>query len=138
MPAKDLTAIDLIYQIIIDDNPATEPDTYIGFTPDRAGLVRELNEQGVDNKATMGEAPVALEVSMVEVGVRGIPGDYLTPRNEIMRLRYLIGRRSQNYTYDGLRLLWASPDAGIRHLGRDDSRRHQFSIIFECTTEPSE
>lgn len=138
MTAATQTAIDLIYQIIIDDNPSLANTTFIGFTPDRAGIVRELTESGERGISTMGSAPVALEVEMVEVGVRGGPGDYTGPRNEAMRLRYLISRIGQNYTYDGLRMLWAEPEGGLRHLGRDDQRRQQFSLLFRCVTEPSE
>lgn len=137
MAASEMTALDLCYQIIVDDNPALEGTTFIGYTPDTAGMVRELTEQMEDPRQTMGEAPVALETTLVEIGVRGTPGDYAGPRNEALRLRYLIARVGQEYTYDGLRMLTVTP-AGFRHLGRDSQRRQQFSILLECVTEPSE
>lgn len=138
MAAEDQTAIDLLYQIIIDDDPALEPLTFIGFTPDTNGMVRELTEEGERGYTTMGDDPVALEAMLVEVGVRGEPGKYSEPRNEAMRLRYLLAREGKDYTYGGLRLLWAEPVGGLRHLGRDSQRRQQFSILFRCVTEPSE
>lgn len=131
-----VTALDLVFQIIKSD-PGTTGSVYMGFSPDVAGLVREINEGDGAPDYTMGARGVALENTLVEVGVRGNPEDYLTPRNECLRLRYLVSSKL-DYTHNGLRLLWAKPSGFITYLGRDSQRRVQFAIRFECCTDPSQ
>jgi hypothetical protein len=52
-----------------------------------------------------------------------------------MRVRYLVASKNE-FTHDGLRLLWAKPVGGVEYLGPDPNQRQQFLVSFDVTTDP--
>lgn len=137
MTTDQTSAIDAVYQIIVDDNPALATKTFIGFTPSSAtGLVRELTEDEGTYKETFAPG-IQLEMPMVEIGLRGVPEDYTGPRNEAIRLRRLISRVT-DYELEDIRILRFVPEGGILHLGRDEQRRTMFTLRFTAVMKVRE
>lgn len=129
------SAVDVMYDVIAAATPGIDGWMFIGHTPDKEGLIRELNE-GVDAgtyKATFAPG-IAIERPVVEVGVRGLPQDYSTPRNEALRLRRLI-TKATNITLNDVTILHFQPIGGIIYMGRDEKRRVQFALRFEAWME---
>lgn len=129
----ETSAIDVMYNVIIADNPAAVGFTFKGFTPDKEGLVRELTEDTGDYKETFAPG-VAIEQPICEVGIRGLAQDYVTPRNEAIKLRRLLSRVS-NYVLNDIRILRFEPIGGIIYEGRDDNRRVMFTLRFKAHME---
>lgn len=129
------TALEVIRDAI--DAQSTDGKTYIANAPSAAtGIVREIvDDESPSPHLTFGTI-VALEPWRVSIGVRGNPRDYATPRNEALRIRYLVASLN-NYTSRGLRLLVALPVGGLRSIGQDSSEREQFSLLFDVIMEPS-
>lgn len=124
--ADNATGLELVYDLIKANSPTGA--TFMSYTPDVAGIVREVVEGEAPPELTMGPE-IAIERQVIDIGVRGTPEDYATPRNEAIRLRKLI-YAAQDYTSRGLVLLAAMPIGGIRPDGRDEQKREQFSISF--------
>lgn len=123
----DATGLELVYDAIQALSP--EGKTFLGHASNEDGLVREVTEGDALPHLTMGTG-IAIEKQVIEVGVRGLPQDYRGPRNEALRIRYLICEL-RNYESRGLRLLTALPSGSILPLGPDGNQREQFTVRFE-------
>lgn len=128
------TALEVIFDAIKAD-PGTTGATYMGEARDVEGLVREIKEGDARPDLTMGTV-VAVEHQVIDIGVRGMPEDYMTPRNEALRLRYLV-LSLRDYESRGLRLLAALPQGHLLPMGKDANRRWMFAVRFEVWMEPS-
>lgn len=131
MANNETTAIDVVYKLITEDDPATLGKTFKGFTPANAeGLIREIAESEGTYKATFSPG-LAIEQPDIEIGIRGVAGDYTTPQREAIRLRRLLAR-TENYTLNDITVMWFEPLGGILYMGRDESRRVMFTLRFKA------
>lgn len=129
MADNETSAVDVLYHAILADNPDAAGSTFIGFTPDKDGLVRELTEDTGDYQPTFGG--IAIEQPIVEIGLRGNPQDYKTPRNEALKLRRLIANLG-TVTRNDCTVLYFEPLGGIIYEGRDANRRVMFVLRFKA------
>jgi hypothetical protein len=79
---------------------------------------------------------IALEHTMIDVIVYGLPRQIKPARDEALRLRYLIASKADQ-TILGLRMLYAQPRGNVEPLGADPLEHQQFLVRFEVVTEPS-
>lgn len=129
------SAIDVAYKVILADRPSLAGRTFMGFTPGTApeGIVLELTEDSGTYQATF-NAGTTVEQPIVEIGIRGLPADYKSPRNEAIRLRFLLSQ-VQNYVLNDITVLAFEPVDGIFYLGRDEQKRVMFTLRFKAHME---
>jgi hypothetical protein len=130
------TVLEVISDFIVANGPATfGTDLFIGYNKDAPGLVRWLNIQPGTTGQTMRTA-VAWEEHTVLLSVRGDKGQYTAPRDDLIRLRYLL-LTIQDYTSRGLTLHAVTSPQSWRELGRDISDREGFQATLECMVSKS-
>lgn len=129
------SAIDVVYKVITDDNPTMLGRTFKGFTPGTApeGIVLELTEDSGTYQPTF-IAGTAVEQPLIEIGIRGLPADYTTPRNMAIKLRQLLSK-VQDYTLEDITVLAFEAVDGIFYLGRDEQKRVMFTLRFKAHME---
>lgn len=137
------SALELVQRLIFENTtPALVPghNLFMGYeadTPLGIGLVYMVTEGPEQEPGlTMGTA-VAYENYMVHVVVYGNPHQFTEPRQEAMRVRYLVAAKAAGYTYAGLRLINATPRGTITTLGKDPKERHHFMVKFAIMADPS-
>lgn len=129
------TALNAVYALIKADT-ALVGTVWMNSAPDAAsGLVREIGEADDMPDLTMGTL-IAVERSTIEIGVRGEPRDYETPRNEAARLRYWLLSQKE-FTAAGVTVMAILPRGSIQPVGRDATQREMFVIRFEVMAVPS-
>lgn len=132
------TVLEAMRDFILEKTPgaAFGTDLFIGYNSDAPGIVRWLNLQPAGQTgATMGTA-VAWESQAVVLSVRGNKGDYLNPRDELIRLRYL-ALAIHDYTARGITIHAVTSPQSWRELGRDISDREGFQTTLECMVSKS-
>lgn len=130
------TALNAMYEILKNDvDHKTTGSVWMNTAPsDAEGLCIELNEADAPPHLTMG-AGIALDAQIIEIGVRGNSRDYETPRDEALRVRYVLSRMSER-TVLGVRLISIIPLGFVQPLGRDATNREMFTIRFSVLSEP--
>jgi hypothetical protein len=134
------TALELIYDLVNANTPGLTPSVnlFLGYEPPSSPtdtLVYFIDEGATpQSEYTMGTI-VAVEHQTVDVIIYGVPTDYVSPKRECQRLRYVIASQ-QNYVSRGLRLLYAMPKGNVKSLGRDPNNRAVFMASFECFLDP--
>lgn len=135
-------ALEIIKDIIMNNTtPQPVPGTnlFLGYTSTNdqmTGLVYALEDsRAADPLVTFGLV-VATDVQMVDLIIYGNPGDYVTPKRECQRLRYVIASQG-NYVYGGLRMLHARITGNVVSLGRDILNRQNFMTSFQVFLDPS-
>lgn len=124
------TAADVIIDFILANTPGSAfgTDVFSSYDRQATGIVRFVEEAPNNVGITMGRA-VAWEEPLVIVTVRGDPGKFRAPKDEAMRLRYLIGA-IKTYSSRGITVQGVTPLAGPRQLGRDLENREAFELRF--------
>lgn len=131
MANNETSAIDVAYKVITDNDPTAVGKTYKGYTPSTAeGLIREITESDGSYLSTFAPG-IAIEAPEVEIGIRGLAGDYQTPQREAKKLRKLLAM-TRDYTLNDVTVMWFEPLGGIMYMGRDENRRVMFTLRFRC------
>lgn len=108
---------------------------FVGYNKDAPGIVRWLNLLPGGTLETMGTA-MGMELPQIQLSVRGDKGQYTAPRDELIRLRYLL-LAAREYTSSGLTLHAVTTKTGIRELGRDLADREGFAATLDLMVSPS-
>lgn len=135
----NVTAMEVIRDLIVERGwGVAGTDLHLGVDPDltpaESGSLHTFLTEGDEMPhETMG-LPVAAEASTIQVVVRGLPDDYLTPRGRALDLRYFLLSQGEQ-TRRGVRLLGLVPIGGVLPLGRDGHQRDRFSLNFTAVWE---
>ena len=106
---------------------------FIGQLPDNDVLSSALTEYEGSFTETF-ESGMALSEPQLQIRVRGLPEDYLTPRNRMLAIQQLLNEIS-NTTIGGVAFLRVRPTSTMLALGQDDRLRWGFSTNFAVTIE---
>lgn len=132
------TVLEVTRDFIIENSTGItfNENLFIGYNKDAPGLVIWLNLLPASGTIqTMGTA-IGAELPRIQVSVRGNKGQYLAPRDEIIRLRYLL-LSAREYTSSGLTLHAVTTTSGIRELGRDLADREGFAATLDMMVSKS-
>lgn len=138
-----VTALELVADIVLNSTSPVlvyEQNLFVAYMGEdsatQPGLIYHVLEgPAAAPEQTMGTV-VAVEHQSVDVIVFGNPGDYKGPKDEALRLRYLIMSMG-DHVFNGLRMLYANPRGNVVPLGRDKLRRCNFMVSFDVACDPS-
>lgn len=135
MVVDDVAAV-----IALDGNGTVGTDlfrNYMPQTPDAAMSVKET--RGLHGENFFAEAAPGVEKPRIQIQARGARGTTgtATARMRLERTVRMLEARGAFVAPSGVRYLDITAVAPVESLGRDDSERHEFTVMLDVQKEKS-